>query len=129
MPSRPGRYGTFLIARFKTLRMIEEPAIISDDFDLHSYFGNAWAVYRGDKLTRRVWEEIRAGDYVAQAFVPPSERSIRDAASPLALKLDLRNYVYDGKVQMLAARLYQGQTTNFRTPEGGFATVFYPKPS
>jgi hypothetical protein len=85
------------------------------------------AVYRGDKLTRRVWEEVLAGNYVAQSFVPPSERNIRDAASPLALKLDLRNYVYNGNVQMLAARLYQGQTTNFRTPEGGFACVFYPR--
>ena len=84
------------------------------------------AVYRGDKLTRRVWEEVLAGDYVAQAFVPPSERAF-DSASPLALKLDLRNYVYHGKVQLLAARLYQGQTTNFRTPQGGFATVFYPQ--
>jgi hypothetical protein len=92
-----------------------------------SGFGSK-AVYRGDKLTRRVWEEILAGDYVAQAFVPPSERIIRDAASPLALKLDLRSYIYEGKVQMLAARLYQGHTTNFRTPEGGFATVFYPQP-
>ena len=57
-------------------------------------------------------------------FVPPSERFIRDAASPLALKLDLRNYVYNGAVQLLAARLYQGPTTNFRTPGGGFAPVF-----
>jgi hypothetical protein len=85
------------------------------------------AVYRGDKLTRRVWEEVLAGNYVAQSYVPPSERNIRDAASPLALKLDLRNYVYNGNVQLLAARLYQGQTTNFRTPEGGFSTVFYPR--
>lgn len=82
------------------------------------------AAYRGEKLTRRVWEEVLAGSYVAQAFIPPSERVIRDAASPLALKLDLRNYVYDGAVQLLAARLYQGQTTNFRTPGGGFAPVF-----
>ncbi|OGA45245.1 MAG: hypothetical protein A3F74_26775 [Betaproteobacteria bacterium RIFCSPLOWO2_12_FULL_62_58] len=56
--------------------------------------------------------------------MPPSQRVIRDAASPLALKLDLRNYVYDGAVQLLAARLYQGQATNFRTPGGGFAPVF-----
>jgi hypothetical protein len=82
------------------------------------------AAYRGEKLTKRVWEEIQAGSYVAQAFVPPSQRVIRDAASPLALKLDLRNYVYGGEVQLLAARLYQGQTTNFRTPGGGFAPVF-----
>lgn len=82
------------------------------------------AAYRGEKLTRRVWEEVLVGSYVAQAFVSPSERVIRDAASPLALKLDLRNYVYNGAVQLLAARLYQGQTTNFRTPGGGFAPVF-----
>jgi hypothetical protein len=82
------------------------------------------AAYRGEKLTRRVWEEVLAGVYVAQAFVPPSERVIRDAASPLALKLDVRNYVYGGAVQLLAARLYQGQTTNFRTPGGGFSPVF-----
>ncbi len=39
------------------------------------------------------------------------------------LKVDLRNYVYRGRVQLIAARLYQGQTTNFRTPGGGFAPV------
>ncbi|MEW5756255.1 MAG: hypothetical protein AB1810_08110 [Pseudomonadota bacterium] len=86
----------------------------------------AKAAYRGDKLTRRVWAEILAGQYVAQALVPPSERIARHDDTPLTLKLDLRNYVYDGKVQLLAARLYQGQTTNFRTPGGGFSPVFYP---
>ena len=39
-------------------------------------------------------------------------------------KLDLRNYVYAGHVQLIAARLWQGQTTNFRTAGGGFAPVF-----
>lgn len=84
------------------------------------------ATYRGDKLTRRVWDEILSGQYVAQALVPPSERMILGDDVPLALKLDLRNYVYAGEVQLLAARLYQGQTTNFRTPGGGFSPVFYP---
>jgi len=78
------------------------------------------AAYRGEKLTRRVWEEIVAGRYVAQALVPPSERRIGPETS---LKVDVRNYVYDGRVQMLAARLYQGQTTNMRTAGGGFAPV------
>ena len=82
------------------------------------------AAYRGDKLTKRAWEEIIAGDYVAQALVPPAERVMRDQEAPLALKFDVRNYVYDGAVQLIAARLYQGQTTNFRTPGGGFAPVF-----
>jgi len=33
-------------------------------------------------------------------------------------------YVYDGTVRLTAARLYQGQTTTFRTAGGGFAPVF-----
>jgi hypothetical protein len=40
-----------------------------------------------------------------------------------ALKVDLRAYSYDGEVLLLAARLYRGQTTNFRTEGGGFAPV------
>ncbi len=40
------------------------------------------------------------------------------------LKFDLRSYVYNSRVQWTAARVYQGQTTNFRTPGGGFAPVY-----
>jgi hypothetical protein len=80
--------------------------------------------YRGDKLTRSVWKQIAAREYVAQRLVPPSHRTIRVDDRELPLKLDLRNYVYDGEVQLVAARLYQGQTTNFRTAGGGFAGVF-----
>ena len=42
------------------------------------------------------------------------------------LKYDLRAYSYAGQVQLLAARLYAGQTTNFRTVGGGFAPVVVP---
>ena len=82
------------------------------------------AAYRGDKLTRKVWGDILAGDYVAQALVTPSARTIAIDGKVESLKADLRNYTYDGAVQLIAARLYQGQTTNFRTPGGGFAPVF-----
>ncbi|MBL4835353.1 MAG: hypothetical protein JKY26_15400 [Pseudomonas sp.] len=82
------------------------------------------ATYRGDKLTRRVWEDILAGDYVAQALVAPGQRAVSDGETPERLKFDLRNYAYAGQVQWVAARLYQGQTTNFRTPGGGFAPVY-----
>jgi hypothetical protein len=82
------------------------------------------AAYRGDKLTRSAWAAILARPYVAQVIVPPSERTIEVGGQEVPLKLDLRNYVYQGQVQLLAARLYQGQTTNFRTAGGGFAPVF-----
>lgn len=75
--------------------------------------------YRGDKLTRRVFGEILKSGYVAQKLAPPGERRVGD----VLLKYDVRCYVYDGKIQLVAARLYQGQTTNFRTPGGGFASV------
>ncbi|HYD58227.1 MAG TPA: hypothetical protein VEB41_15095 [Burkholderiales bacterium] len=78
------------------------------------------AAYRGEKLTRRVWAEILQGDHVAQELVVPSERRLGPGSS---LKVDIRNYVYGGEVQLIAARLYQGQTTNFRTERGGFAPI------
>ena len=85
------------------------------------------AAYRGDKVTQRVWSEIVAGGYVAQALIVPGERAV-DAAADRPLKFDLRQYVYEGEVQWTAARLYQGQTTNFRTPGGGFAPVYEGPP-
>ncbi|MBK6631572.1 MAG: hypothetical protein IPG33_11350 [Betaproteobacteria bacterium] len=81
------------------------------------------AAYRGDKLTKRAFEEILGGGYVSQALVPPSERVVGVAGERIGLKLDLRNFVYRGRVQLVIARLYQGQTTNFRTAGGGFAPV------
>lgn len=83
----------------------------------------AKAAYRGDKLTRRVWGEIVAGDFIAQELVPPSERLVEVDGVPTRLKLDLRAYAYRGAVQLLAARTYSGQTTNMRTPGGGFCPV------
>ena len=82
------------------------------------------AAYRGDKLTRRVFEEILHGGYIAQEIAPPSEHDVAVGDAPQRMKADVRCYVYNGRVQMVAARLYQGQTTNFRTPGGGFAPVF-----
>ncbi|GIK50971.1 MAG: hypothetical protein BroJett013_36680 [Alphaproteobacteria bacterium] len=83
------------------------------------------AVYRGDKLTKGVWAEILAGDYIAQAVAPPSERTIKLDGERVQRKVDVRLYTYDGDILLAAARLYQGQTTNFRTPGGGFAPVFF----
>ncbi len=81
------------------------------------------AVYRGDKLTRTVWEAILRGGFVAQALVSPTERMIDIEGGVQPRKVDVRLYTYAGKTLLAAARLYQGQTTNFRTPGGGFAPV------
>ncbi len=81
------------------------------------------AVYRGAKLTTSVWAEIVRGGYVAQRFAGPSERMIRIDGEPHTRKVDVRLYTYDGQLLLSAARMYQGQATNFRTPGGGFAPL------
>ncbi len=82
------------------------------------------AAYRGDKLTKGVFERLLGERYVAQRMVPPSARHLRVGEETRALKLDVRCFVYAGETQLLCARLYEGQTTNFRTQGGGFAPVY-----
>lgn len=81
-------------------------------------------VYRGSKLTRRVFENILDEDYIAQTFVPAGERSIKIDDVVTTKKVDIRLYTYAGQLLLTAGRIYQGQTTNFRTLGGGFAPVF-----
>ncbi|MEZ6096881.1 MAG: WYL domain-containing protein [Pirellulaceae bacterium] len=40
---------TYRIARFETAKVLEAPASTPRDFDIKSYFGNAWSVFRGDR--------------------------------------------------------------------------------
>ena len=40
---------TYRIARFKSIRMLDDPAHVPHDFNLQNYFGNAWAVFRGEQ--------------------------------------------------------------------------------
>jgi glutathione synthase/RimK-type ligase-like ATP-grasp enzyme len=79
--------------------------------------------YRGDKMTKRVFEAVMQADYIAQRLAVPGERKVCLGEESVLLKYDVRCYVYAGRIQMVAARLYQGQTTNFRTAGGGFALV------
>jgi hypothetical protein len=80
--------------------------------------------YRGAKLTRKTWDRIVQGGYIAQALVPPGERQLLLDGEKQALKMDIRCIAYQGQVQQISARLYRGQTTNLRTDGGGLATVF-----
>jgi hypothetical protein len=82
------------------------------------------AAYRGDKLTRSTFERVLANRYVAQAIAPTSFRRVCSADGETSdLRLDVRNFAMHGETWLRAARLYRGQTTNFRTAGGGFAPV------
>lgn len=79
------------------------------------------AVYDGGKLTAKTWREILAsGGYVAQQRVEPGRTDVAGAA---AMRFDVRTFAYGPTPFMRLARVYRGQTTNFRTPGGGFAPV------
>lgn len=47
-PDGADRPRTYRVVRFRSMDATALPATIPDDFDLKGYFGNAWAVYRGD---------------------------------------------------------------------------------
>jgi hypothetical protein len=82
------------------------------------------AAYRGDKITKSAFEDVLGSAYVAQEIVPPSARKACVDGETRELKADVRAFAYAGQVQLVCARLYQGQTTNFRTKGGGFAPVY-----
>lgn len=84
----------------------------------------AKAAYRGDGITKRVFEQVLSQPYVAQEIVPPSSRILLVGQETRELKVDVRNFAYGGEVQLVCARLYRGQTTNFRSEGGGFAPVY-----
>lgn len=84
-------------------------------------------VYRGSKLTKSTFARILESDYIAQAYVPPSGRQVLVDGKRETLKVDVRLYTYRGTLLLAAARLYRGQTTNFRTPGGGFAPILLKK--
>jgi hypothetical protein len=82
------------------------------------------AVYRGDKLSRRRFEELlREPTYVVQRRAPPGEVRVETSDGPQAMKFDVRAYAYRGEILLLGARVYQGQVTNLRSPGGGFSAI------
>jgi hypothetical protein len=82
--------------------------------------------YRGSSISRKAFDEILGHEFIAQEYVPAAERVFETPEGPTAFKYDLRCYAYQGRLQLIVARIYQGQVTNLRTPHGGFACVeFY----
>jgi hypothetical protein len=77
-------------------------------------------VYVGDKLTKGKCAEFDVNTTLIQQRIPPSQTVIN---SELSYKTDFRLFVYRNQVLAVSARLYQGQVTNLRTENGGFAKV------
>lgn len=79
--------------------------------------------YKAASISRRLFDEIYGSDFVAQQLSTPSDVELVYNDKPEKFKYDLRCYVYQDQLQLMIARLYQGQTTNLKTIGGGFAAV------
>ncbi|MEZ4484475.1 MAG: hypothetical protein R2864_07720 [Syntrophotaleaceae bacterium] len=77
-------------------------------------------VLLGRKVSRKRFDELAADETLVQQLVPPSEVTAEDGE---VMKADFRLFAYRNRLLGVAARLYQGQVTNMRTPGGGYAAV------
>ncbi|MFS4458622.1 hypothetical protein [Bdellovibrio sp. HCB2-146] len=81
--------------------------------------------YRGENISRKAFDGLKHEETLAQEYVPAPEREFVTPEGPQKFKFDLRCYAYQGRLQLVLARLYQGQVTNLRAPYGGFACVTF----
>jgi len=77
-------------------------------------------VYVGEKLTKTKYNGFESTTTLVQQRIKPLQTVIEDGRK---FKTDFRLFVYRKKMLAVSARLYQGQVTNLRTPEGGFCKV------
>lgn len=85
-------------------------------------FGGKQA-YKGASMSRRVFDSVTNENFIAQQLSTPSTVSVVHEGQNIDFKYDLRCFVYQDQLQLIIARLYQGQTTNLQTRGGGFAAV------
>lgn len=81
--------------------------------------------FKGASISRRVYEDLANSDAIAQEYIPAPEVKFETSNGLQSFKYDLRVFAYKDQVQSVIARLYQGQVTNLRTPQGGFAAVCF----
>lgn len=85
-------------------------------------FGSKYS-YRGGSMSRKAFDGMIDQNVIAQEFVPAPELAFETPEGTQNFKYDLRCFAYQGRLQLIVARLYQGQVTNLRTPHGGFAPI------
>lgn len=143
----PNPYEYFLLAdkeRFidwTSQNEVEKPASLLTTYDLgKSDHATLWAnrknfffkpktafggkqTYKGASISRKVFDEVFNSHFIAQKLSPAPELEVEYKGVKTKMKYDLRCYAYQDELQMIIARLYQGQSTNLRTEGGGFACI------
>lgn len=73
--------------------------------------------YKGSSISRKTFEGLLNQEFLAQEYCPPGELN--------EWKFDLRFYAYKDRIHLGAARVYQGQVTNFNTAGGGLSRITF----
>ncbi|MBL7545272.1 MAG: hypothetical protein JNL11_15745 [Bdellovibrionaceae bacterium] len=81
--------------------------------------------YKGASISKKVFDDVANENFLAQELVPPSEVAMATPDGTQNFKFDLRCYAYQDQLQLVIARVYQGQVTNLKTKWGGFAPVMW----
>jgi len=76
-------------------------------------------VVLGKAMSRRRFAALNPEDTIIQRYVPPSEVTLAGER----FKLDVRLYAQGDRLIAVAARVWRGQVTNFRTPGSGWAPL------
>lgn len=79
--------------------------------------------YKGASISKKVFESVASEQFLAQELIPAPETTIITPDGPQTFKYDLRCYAYRDELQLVIARVYQGQVTNLKTKWGGFAPI------
>ena len=87
-----------------------------------SYGGKG--AYRGRSISHKVFNRVMSEDTLVQQYFPAPKITFENDETSADWKYDLRAYAYGGEVQMLVARIYQGQITNFKQAYGGYCPIF-----
>lgn len=79
--------------------------------------------YKGASISKKVFDEVANENFLAQELLPAPEVIMKTPDGDQNFKFDLRCYAYQDQLQLVIARVYQGQVTNLKTKWGGFAPV------
>lgn len=85
-------------------------------------FGGKQA-YKGASISRKIFENVSNANFIAQQLSVPSQIQVEIDNIKQEFKYDLRCFVYKDELQLIVARLYQGQITNLKSVGGGFACI------
>ena len=86
---------------------------------IESYGGKG--SYNGKSISKIKFQTLK--HYIAQKFIPPMNWT--HPITQEQWKVDIRAYAYRNQIHQIGGRIYQGQLTNFQTPESGFCLVDY----